>query len=93
MLGSIQPTAQLDDVRWLVSREGSKTLDFASTLTGELTTRLKRLRATLTPERARLVLEQVDLRRRAREKFTAAEKMFFTPQGLEQATDETIARY
>ena len=51
------------------------------------------LRRELSPERTHLVLEQVELRRRARAKFAAAEKMFFTAVGFEQATDEFVARY
>jgi hypothetical protein len=51
------------------------------------------LRKQLTAQRARLVVGQAELRRRAAEKFTLAERMFFTPAGLEQATDEVVARY
>jgi hypothetical protein len=40
-----------------------------------------------------LVLQQAELRRRGREKFAVANRMFFTPVGLEQATDESIANY
>ena len=43
--------------------------------------------------RTHLVLEQVDLRRRATAKFTHADRMFFTRIGLEQATDEWVAAY
>jgi THUMP domain-containing protein len=54
---------------------------------------LSRLRKDLSHERAHLVTEQVELRRRARDKFSLAEQMFFTRKGLEQATDELIAAY
>jgi SAM-dependent methyltransferase len=54
---------------------------------------LTRLRKRLSPDQARLVVEQVVLRRRASAKFSHAEQMFFTAVGLEQATDETIAAY
>jgi hypothetical protein len=40
-----------------------------------------------------LLLEQVELRRRAKEKFTAADRMFFTRVALQQATDEWVAQY
>ncbi len=83
----------LEDVRWLTGPDGADVLDWASTLAGELTSRLKHLRAQLPPDRAHLVLQQIDLRRRGREKFAAAERMFFTPRGLEQATDEVIASH
>jgi hypothetical protein len=39
-----------------------------------------------------LLLEQLDLRWRAREKFLGAEELFFTRKGLEQATDDVLAR-
>jgi hypothetical protein len=51
------------------------------------------LRSELTAERAHLVLEQVALRERARKKFSAAERLFFTPLSLEQATDQWIAAH
>jgi hypothetical protein len=40
-----------------------------------------------------LLLEQVELRRRATAKFAHPERMFFTRVGLEQATDEWVAAY
>ena len=51
------------------------------------------LRKELSAERVHLVLQQAALRHRARDKFAAAERMFFTPLGLEQATDEVIAQH
>ena len=51
------------------------------------------LRKTLSDEQAAAIVEQVELRRRATAKFRAAERMFFTRKGLEQATDEWVARY
>jgi hypothetical protein len=52
-----------------------------------------KLRKDLSAERVHLVLEQAELRARGREKFTLAGSMFFTRKGLEQATDEQLARY
>jgi len=55
---------------------------------------LNALRRELPPERARLVVEQVELRRRAVAKFDdRAARMFFAPTLLEQATDRWIAAY
>ena len=52
----------------------------------------QRLRRTLPPERAAAVLEQAALRRRARPKFGPdADRLFFTPAALEQATRRTVA--
>jgi hypothetical protein len=47
----------------------------------------------LSAARAHLVVEQVELRERACDKFALAERMFFTRKGLEQATDEQIAAH
>jgi len=56
--------------------------------------KLDALRRELPPERARLVVEQVELRRRAVAKFGDwAARMFFAPTLLEQATDRWIAAY
>ncbi|HTM55108.1 MAG TPA: hypothetical protein VL175_13825 [Pirellulales bacterium] len=54
---------------------------------------LSRLRKALSAEQARLIVEQWKLRERGLAKFTAAGQMFFTAQGLEQATDELVADY
>jgi len=78
---------------WLTSDEAAAALESAAGLSGELAVRLGRLRKTLPAERAGLVIEQLDLRHRAREKFSRAAEMFFTPKGLEQATDERIAAH
>jgi hypothetical protein len=54
---------------------------------------IEQLRRRVSPERARLVFELVELRRRASAKFTEADRMFFTRLGLEQASDEWVAAY
>jgi SAM-dependent methyltransferase len=87
------PQASLDDYRWLTGVEAADVLTRAAAMTGELATRVGRLRREISPERAALVLEQVELRRHGREKFRAAEQMFFTAVGLQQATDEFVAAY
>ena len=87
----------LADFQWLTSDDSQEWLALAQ---AQFATRgypapqlVKQLRRTLSPDRAHLVLEQVELRARAREKFTLAARMFFTRKGLEQATDERIAAY
>ncbi|MFT3875538.1 MAG: class I SAM-dependent methyltransferase [Propioniciclava sp.] len=51
-----------------------------------------RLRALVTPEQAAAVLTQAVLRRKAVAKFgRRAERLFFTPDGLEQATRAGVA--
>lgn len=53
----------------------------------------KRLRKSITPTQAALVMEQAQLRLRGRQKFALADQMLFTRRGLEQATGEDLARY
>jgi hypothetical protein len=52
----------------------------------------ERLRRTWPAELVAAASEQVELRRRASEKFDRAADMFFTRSGLEQASAETVAR-
>jgi hypothetical protein len=85
------------DYPWLVSNEGARPLLAAQEMLSPDGANLlqvgQRLRCDLPSERVGLVLEQVDLRRRAAEKFPSAGRMFFTRLGLEQATDAWVARY
>lgn len=52
-----------------------------------------RLRARLAPPLAAAVLEMALLRQRAAQKFSRASQMFFTRDGLEQATAEPVAAH
>lgn len=52
---------------------------------------VERLRARWGGEAAAALLEMAQLRQRARAKFARAAEMFFTRDGLEQATAETVA--
>jgi hypothetical protein len=83
----------LEDLRWLTSAAAQPHLQRCAAHTGQLTQLVRRLRQALSAERAHLVIEQVELRRRGAEKFAQASEMFFTRQGLEQASDEQIAAY
>jgi len=83
-------TRNLDDYRWLVSSTAESWLESRGDDPLRL---LSRLRKELSAERAHLVAEQIELRRRAQEKFRLADRMFFTRKGYEQATDEPIASY
>ncbi len=89
-------TDLLHHYHWLASDEGTRSLDRAAAMRADGVTDLKigeRLRAELDPERAALVLTQLDLRERAASRFAHPERMLFTRAGLEQATSEHIARY
>lgn len=82
-----------DVARWLVSDAARPVLaaaaaeaDPASLAAGT------RLRALVAPDLAAAALAQVALRRRARAKFgDRAERLFLTPDGLEQATRAEVA--
>src|SRR5947209_8078448 len=83
----------LADYQWLVSDAGRKWVECAAA-SGDPPLRLDHeRRKDLSAERARLVLEQVALRRKGAGKFSLAGRMFFTSIGLEQATDEWVADY
>ncbi|GAA4482994.1 class I SAM-dependent methyltransferase [Actinoallomurus oryzae] len=61
---------------------------------GALLATASRLRARHPPELVGAALTQVRLRQRARAKFGAdADRMYFTPAGLEQATRASVARH
>ena len=79
--------------RWLLGPQGAEWLRRAADETGRPLSQLERLRKAIGVERARLVAEQIELRRRAVAKFAQAEHLFFTRQGLEQASDCWVAAY
>ena len=51
------------------------------------------LRREFPPAVASQALRQIRLRQRARHKFSRAEQMWFTPEGLEQSSSEMLASY
>jgi len=83
----------IEDYHWLIGEEAAAILQESAMDSAPLHRQAKRLRNQLSADRAALVLDLVALRRRAAAKFPAAEKMFFTRKGLEQATDAWVARY
>lgn len=84
---------RVHDYRWLTSDAGARWLNRVAGDRGPLVAQTSRLRKELSAQRAHLVLQQVELRRRGRAKFVGADRMFFTPLGLEQATDQFVAAY
>ena len=86
-----------EDWKWLFSPEGLDALRLTESLPNcdelKMLT-LLRGKYHLAPEYAALVVQQMNLRRRARVKFPeTADRWFFTPVGLEQATDAWVAAY
>lgn len=51
------------------------------------------LRREFHPHIASQAVQQIRLRRRAKQKFSRAERMWFTPEGLEQSSSEVVAAY
>jgi hypothetical protein len=89
----VNRTASLDDYRWLVSSEAGQLLARLQSTPFDLVRLASQLRASLGSARSHLVLQQLELRARGTEKFSLAGEMFFTRAGLEQSTDEVVARY
>ena len=91
----------LDAFRWLLTDEGQRLLEQAADARDDdelkAQTRLRRLATGSTQERAVRVaaaITQVTLRRKAAAKLGAdADRMYFTPDGLEQATRATVAAH
>ncbi|MFT4216198.1 MAG: class I SAM-dependent methyltransferase [Micropruina sp.] len=84
-----------DDARWLTGPEGVDELrrGASESDTGSLAA-AERLRRRLPPARAAAVGAQLELRRRARAKFGArAAELFFTADGLEQASRPRVASW
>lgn len=82
-----------DDYRWLVSEAAEPFLRRAAEAGSSLIGLVKQLRRDISAERAHLIAQQLELRTRASVKFAHADRMFFTPSLLEQATDERVAGY
>ena len=85
-----------NDYLWLTSEAASELLEMTMGLILEKTNPLstaKRLRKTISPSRAAIIMEQAKLRIRARRKFEHADQMFFSGKSLEQSTSSVIADY
>jgi hypothetical protein len=85
--------SELADIEWLTGDEARTLLAELAEDTAPLHTVIAKLRGQLSAARTHLVVEQAELRRRATEKFTHPERLYFTRIGLEQATDEWVAGY
>jgi hypothetical protein len=82
----------LDAFRWLLTDDGQRLLDEAVAAGDDSLATLTRLRRTAEPEHVAAALTQATLRVRARDKFgDDADRMYFTPDGLEQATRQRVA--
>ncbi|HVT29867.1 MAG TPA: class I SAM-dependent methyltransferase [Lacipirellulaceae bacterium] len=85
--------SDLADYEWLTGSDARALLEELAAEKSPLHLVVSRLRRRVTQNQTHLLIEQTELRRRAAAKFTRADQMFFTATGLEQATDEWVARY
>lgn len=84
----------LEAFRWLLTDEGQRLLAEAVTAGDDSLATLTRLRRQATPEQVAVATTQATLRVRGREKFgELADRMYFTPDGLEQATRLRVAQH
>lgn len=84
----------LEAFRWLLTDDGQRLLAEAVDAGDDSLATAERLRRTATPEHVAAALTQASLRARARDKFgTDADLMYFTPDGLEQATRPRVAAH
>jgi len=85
-----------ESLAFLRTSAGERLLAAATDALAEARTPLQaitRLRRLYPAEQVSAAVEQVELRRRAAAKFALAEQLFFTPDGLEQATGERVAAH
>jgi SAM-dependent methyltransferase len=84
----------LEAFRWLLTDDGQQLLLRAAEAPADSLHAQTALRRTATPEHVAAALTQVELRRKAVPKFgDLAARMYFTPDGLEQATRLPVATH
>jgi SAM-dependent methyltransferase len=84
----------LDAFRWLLTEPGQRLLARATEASADPLEASARLRRDAAAEHVAAALTQVSLRRRAEAKFgELAARMYFTPEGLEQATRASVAEH
>ncbi|HEY3528094.1 MAG TPA: class I SAM-dependent methyltransferase [Nocardioides sp.] len=85
---------ELETFRWLLTDDGQRLLDAATAAEGTPLQVQRVLRERAAPEQVAAALGQVELRRHAIAKLgDDAGRMYFTREGLEQATRSTVARH
>jgi SAM-dependent methyltransferase len=84
----------LEAFRWLLTEAGQRLLDRAEAAPEDPLAASARLRREASPDQVAAALTQAALRRRAVAKFgDLARVMYFTPEGLEQATRLPVAEH
>jgi SAM-dependent methyltransferase len=83
----------LETANYLLSPDGDELLEIAKELDGSFLQRVTILRKRYTAPVASAALDLLELRHRARKKFSRAGEMFFTREALEQSSGESISNY
>lgn len=78
---------------FLLSPSGASAFALARELDPSRPSDLTKLRNQCTVDEVRAVFELIDLRRRARAKFSRADQMFFDRVALEQSSGQIVAEY
>jgi hypothetical protein len=81
---------------WLLSPKGQDLLERIREMTAQGASDLRiaeHLRSSYPADQAALAMTQHNLRLKARDKFAHADRLFFTREGLEQATSNRIAAH
>lgn len=81
------------DIAWLRTTEGRHALELGASLPHDPIRRQDGLRKRFARDRARAACELLALRERAARRFAAADRMFWTHDGLEQASAPAVARW
>jgi SAM-dependent methyltransferase len=93
-IGCKDAEVDLETFQWLLTDEGQGLLAAATAAEGPELQVQEQLRETAAPERVAAAMSQVELRRTAREKMgDDAPRMYFTRDGLEQATRARVAAH
>lgn len=83
----------LEEIAWLRSPAGRETMQAMEDEPADSPAAIEKWRERLDADRVAAAWHQIELRRKARAKFSQAGQMLFDRVGLEQATDEVVARY
>jgi SAM-dependent methyltransferase len=93
-MGRHNASVDLDAFRWLLTDDGQRLLDRAEDASEDPLGATTQLRRGAEPEHVAAAITQAALRRRAVPKFgDLARVMYFTPEGLEQATRLPVAEH
>lgn len=80
-------------MEYILTAEGQEALRLATALQDDPLRTAEAVRARFPGPHAGAVLQMAELRKRATAKFSRADRMYFTPDGLEQASSEAVARH